>query len=363
MFLFKNLDGTSKKEKAAEILGIRINSSENEIKKAYREAALKWHPDKNVNNKKESEEKFNEVTKAYNILINKEEIGDNIEDNVVNKIFEDFIFSMNRPSNISEEEEINLEAEELFNMLNEMPFNFSNNSEFQNNNPEVFVFGPQSFNFSVPKNRIHSENKVQTEKKFLKYRVRIKLIDIWNNVDKKLLIKNKYYIKLPLYHSDITFKSYSKSKFSDIYVEIIDKVEPNSQFKRRGLWDLEVIQPVSIKNLYEDFDMEIELPNKSIKKIQWKKDYLVNIQNENIKGFFLYDLGLPKPDNTRGKLWVKLNIILPDDLNLVEKNDISEDISNKKTDEYLIPEWADCKEWQNTSLIERSIVLELDKYV
>jgi DnaJ-class molecular chaperone len=361
MFLFKNLDGTSKKAKAAEILGIPINSSENEIKKAYREAALKWHPDKNVNNKKKSEEKFNEVTKAYNILINKEEIGDNNEDNIVNKIFEDFIFSMNRPSDISEEEEINLEAEELFHMLNEMPFNFSNNF----NNPEVFVFGPQSFNFSVPKNkiqsenRIHTQNRVYTEKKSLKYRVRIKLIDIWNNIDKKLLIKNKYYIKLPLYHSDITFKSYSKSKFPDIYVEIIDKVEPDSKFKRRGLWDLEVIHPVSIKNLYEDFDMEIELPNKSIKKIHWKKDYLVNIQNENIKGFFLYDLGLPKPDNTRGKLWVKLNIILPDDLNLVEKNDMG----NKKTDEYLIPEWADCKEWQNTSLAERCIVLELDKYL
>ena len=268
MFLFKNLDGTSKKAKAAEILGIQINSSENEIKKAYREAALKWHPDKNVNNKKESEEKFNEVTKAYNILINKEEIGDNIEDNVVNKIFEDFIFSMNRPSNISEEEEINIEAEELFHMLNEMPFNFSNNfnnPELQNNNSEVFVFGPQSFNFPVPKNKIQTENRTHTEKKSLKYRVRIKLIDIWNNIDKKLLIKNKYYIKLPLYHSDITFKSYSKSKFPDIYVEIIDKVEPDSQFKRSGLWDLEVIYPVSIKKLYEEFDREIELPNKSIK--------------------------------------------------------------------------------------------------
>ena len=362
MFLFTSMNGSSsKKVKAAEILGVDVNSSEVEIKKAYRKAALKLHPDKNKN-KKIAEEKFNEVTKAYNILINKEEINDNIGDDIVNKIFEDFVYSMNQPSNMSEEEELSIEAEELFNMLNRMPFNFQRglNQHIPRHQPEVFVFGPQSFDF----NSNNEIKNVPNHKKQLTYRVRIKLSDIWKNLDKKLLIKDKYHLKLPLYYDDIIFKSSPKFNISDISVEIVDKDDPEMKFKRRGDWDLEVTQPISLENLYQDFDMEIKLPDKSIKKVRWKKDFISNIQNDNIKGFFLYDLGLPTPENTRGKLWVKFAIILPDILNSIipeTQNDNPKPLDEKE--DYLTPEWADAKEWQNTSLMERGIVLELDKYL
>ncbi len=39
-----------------------------EIKSAYRKAALKWHPDRNPENKTEAEEKFREATEAYSVL-------------------------------------------------------------------------------------------------------------------------------------------------------------------------------------------------------------------------------------------------------------------------------------------------------
>jgi len=39
-----------------------------EIKGAYRKAALKWHPDRNPENKSESEVKFRECTEAYSVL-------------------------------------------------------------------------------------------------------------------------------------------------------------------------------------------------------------------------------------------------------------------------------------------------------
>lgn len=51
-----------------EILGISPNASSQEIKKAYRRLAVKYHPDKNRDNSKEAEEKFKEVSEAYKIL-------------------------------------------------------------------------------------------------------------------------------------------------------------------------------------------------------------------------------------------------------------------------------------------------------
>ena len=54
-----------------EILGVSKNAGDDEIKKAYRKLAIKYHPDKNPDDKA-AEEKFKEAAEAYEVLSNPE---------------------------------------------------------------------------------------------------------------------------------------------------------------------------------------------------------------------------------------------------------------------------------------------------
>lgn len=55
-----------------EVLGVQKDAQPDEIKKSFREAAKKWHPDRNPDNKKEAETRFKEIAEAYSVLSDEE---------------------------------------------------------------------------------------------------------------------------------------------------------------------------------------------------------------------------------------------------------------------------------------------------
>ena len=53
------------------VLGVSRDATDAQLKKAYRKLALKWHPDKNQDNREAASEKFKEIGEAYAVLSDK----------------------------------------------------------------------------------------------------------------------------------------------------------------------------------------------------------------------------------------------------------------------------------------------------
>lgn len=59
---------SQKKRCYYQVLELTKTCSAEEIKKGYRKLAVRWHPDKNQNNKEEATEKFKQINEAYEVL-------------------------------------------------------------------------------------------------------------------------------------------------------------------------------------------------------------------------------------------------------------------------------------------------------
>lgn len=138
------------------ILGVKKDSTLEEIKKAYRKLAIKYHPDKNPNNKKESEEKFKEAAEAYSVLsdYNKRKQYDQTGSSNFNADFDN----------------ININMDDIFN----------NFGDIFNDNFENFT----DFEFNINRNK---SKKIKGSN--IKIKVSFTLEDIYKGKNKNIKIK------------------------------------------------------------------------------------------------------------------------------------------------------------------------------
>ena len=59
---------TTQKRDYYEVLEVTREVTSEQVKSAYRKAAMQWHPDRNPDNKREAEDRFREASEAYGVL-------------------------------------------------------------------------------------------------------------------------------------------------------------------------------------------------------------------------------------------------------------------------------------------------------
>ena len=156
------------------ILELDNNCTKNDIKKAYRKLALKWHPDKNPENKEVCEKNFKDITEAYSILYDDEK----------RKIYD--LYGYDKVKNGGDSFDNNFHnMRQNFNFNNFMnmfdnendPFQFFFNNTANNIQRQTKIFrnGNQMFTFTtnIPNN---------FEQEYLKYNISKSLYD---NIIKK----------------------------------------------------------------------------------------------------------------------------------------------------------------------------------
>jgi DnaJ family protein B protein 4 len=283
------------------ILEIKPDATDNDIKKAYKKMALKWHPDKNAEDKELAEKKFKEIAEAYSVLGDKEKRANYDRNGNSN---DDFMPRGKGPQMRGYQRSWTnhgVDPNEIFRQF------------FGAENP----FGQQTFFNAQEK----SSNTVQQED------VKLTLEELYNGCHKKYRIKSKVFKNMnetmlvekvlefdvkPGWKdgTKITFErsgdqTHPSSSQNDI--QFIISTKPHPVFTRVNN-DLEYTAKITLKEALCGGVIEIECLDGRILKLNLK-----GVTNPTTKRI-LQNEGMPisKSSNERGNLIISFDIEFPD---------------------------------------------------
>lgn len=302
------------------ILGVDKNASKEEIKKAYRKLALKYHPDRNPDDKT-AEEKFKEVTEAHEVLSDPEKrkkydtLGANWKQYERAGAQGGFDFSnFNRGAQGGSSYHFHGDFEDLFNNLGGFSDFFTS---FFGGGRRTGGFGSQ---FRTSQNRTRQR---ATKGQDAEAQLEISLYDAFFGTEKQISVNGRNLkIKIPKGAKDgkkLRLKSQGTQgtfggQRGDLYLKLQIKNDPN--FERDG------------DNLLTELPVDVYTAltggEKQVVTIDGKK---INLKipegTDSGKKFRLKGLGMPDGKGGRGDLYVIIKIKIPKKLSQKQKDELA----------------------------------------
>lgn len=266
-----------------QILGLEKGASQDEIKKAYRKLALKWHPDKNKST--EAEKRFKEINQAYEVLSDpqKKQAYDQ---------YGETAFSGGSPFGQ--------------NMGRQGPFTYS----YSWGGGADDFFGGFSDPFDIFESFFGGRSPFSRQERIPSYQINLSLKEAIRGVKKEIEINGqKKTIKIPP-----GVDTGSRVRFKDFYLVV--QVLPDDNFSRQGN-DLVTTKKISFKTAV--LGGIITITNLDGEKIKLR----IRPGTDSGKIIRLRGYGAPRRSGSgRGDLYVRLEIEAPKNLSRKQKEQI-----------------------------------------
>ncbi len=270
-----------------QILGVKKDASDKEIKAAYRKLALEWHPDKHPNNKEEAEEKFKEINEAYQVL----------SDPKKRKQYDQFGHAAFDPAS-------GFGSDPFAGGFKQGPFTWTyttTGSGFENADfADPFEIFEQFFGGGF------ARSGYRQAKPRPRYSLTVDFMDALKGATKEVVIDGKRKkIKIPAGADDGT-----RIRFKDFDVTL--DVKPHPKYKRDG-YNLFLNHEIPYSLAVLGGVTEVELPDKKLKlKVRpgTKSHTLVRLRGEGVP--MLHSRG-------KGDLYVRLIVDVPEKLSTEQK--------------------------------------------
>eukprot|EP00854_Cymbomonas_tetramitiformis_P013963 gene13963-16505_t len=298
-------------------LELEKNATDEDIKKAYRKLAMKWHPDKNPDNRSEAEAKFKEVTEAYETLGDpkkKEAFDRKGEEGATGRAQQ--YRAHNVPRRTRSSSFTSAQDSDTFSQFFERSFDGmrrdSYNGSFSARGPRPNERPYAETSSNVPPRQPRKASAIEQS-------LRVTLLELYTGATKKMKIKRTVYDVGGKKGTKITFEKKGDERPGVIPADIVFTVEEKKHevFEREGP-DLFLTQNVTLVQAL----CGCSFPVTTIDGRSIRVDIPEIIKPDFVK--IIPGEGMPshKDPMQKGDLKIKFNIIFPSDISTQKKEEL-----------------------------------------